>query len=69
MAQVGFILQGTRRSAGSYHEEVSNNAMALALARSGYKLREKKVAWPRMKSGVRAIRVDCSTGHAVEFVR
>ena len=65
---VGFVLQGTVNAAVSHREEVKNNAMALALARSGYKLRQKKVSWPRAKA-VKAIRVDCSTGYAVGFIQ
>ena len=45
----------------------SNKSVADALKKSGYKLLEKRVSWPRMKA-VAAVRIDCATGHAVEFV-
>ena len=44
-----------------------NEVVKDALKKSGYRLREKKVSWPRMKA-VAAVRIDCATGHAVEFV-
>ena len=44
-----------------------NECVKDALKKSGYRLREKKVSWPRMKA-VAAVRIDCATGHAVEFV-
>ena len=44
-----------------------NEVVKDALKKSEYRLREKKVSWPRMKA-VAAVRIDCATGHAVEFV-
>jgi hypothetical protein len=44
-----------------------NESVKDALKRAGYRLREKKVSWPRMKA-VAAVRIDCATSHAVEFV-
>jgi len=44
-----------------------NHVVKDALKKSGYRLREKKVSWPRMQA-VAATRIDCATGHAVEFV-
>lgn len=44
-----------------------NEVVKDARKRAGYRLREKKVSWPRMKA-VAAVRIDCATGHAVEFV-
>ena len=44
-----------------------NEVVKDTLKKSGYRLREKKVSWPRMKA-VAAVRIDCATGHAVEFV-
>ena len=45
----------------------SNESVADALKKSGYKLRVKRVSWPRMKA-VAAVRIDCTTGYAVEFI-
>ena len=42
------------------NSEVKNNSVALALRKSGYKLRVQKVSWPRRK-GPAAIRLDCTT--------
>ena len=44
-----------------------NNSVELALRKANYKLRAKRVAWPRAK-GVAAVRIDCGSGRAVEFV-
>jgi hypothetical protein len=49
------------------NNKLVNESVADALKKSGYRLREKKVSWPRMR-GVAAVRIDCATGHAVEFV-
>ena len=45
-----------------------NEVVKDALKKSGYRLREKKVSWPRMR-GVAGIRIDVSTGNVVAFVR
>ena len=45
-----------------------NESVKDALKKSGYRLREKKVSWPRMR-GVAGVRIDVSTGNAVAFVR
>ena len=47
--------------------EYSGDALKLALKKAGIKLRKQSVQWPRMKGPV-AVRVDCSTGYAVQFV-
>jgi hypothetical protein len=47
--------------------ECKNLVLADAFKRAGYKLREKRLSWPRLKGPV-AIRVDCSTQHAVAFI-
>ena len=49
------------------NNKLVNESVADALKKSGYRLREKKVSWPRMKA-VAAVRIDCATGYAVEFV-
>jgi hypothetical protein len=45
-----------------------NEVVKDALKKSGYRLCEKKVSWPRMR-GVAGVRIDVSTGNAVAFVR
>lgn len=39
-----------------------------AAKKMGYRLREKKVTWPRLKGPV-GKRIDCSTGYMVDVVR
>jgi hypothetical protein len=68
MKAVGFVLQGMANSAMQYREEVKSNAVAIAMAKSGYRLRERKISWPRAKA-VKAVRIDCATGHAVGFLQ
>jgi len=50
------------------NETLRSDAMRLAFKKSGYKLREKRVAWPRTRGPI-GIRVEVKTGYAVEFVR
>jgi hypothetical protein len=47
---------------------MKNDTMKRALEKSGYKLRKKRVKWPSVR-GPRAVRIDCGTGNAVQFVR
>ena len=46
----------------------AGNALLLAFQRSGYKLREKRASWPRLKGPV-GIRVEVKTGFAVAMIR
>ena len=48
--------------------QCKNDVVKDAFKKSGYRLREKKVSWPRMR-GVAGVRIDVSTGNAVAFVR
>jgi len=50
------------------NNECKNEAIKDALKKSGYKLLEKKISWPRLK-GPAGLRVDVSTGHMVDWVR
>lgn len=45
-----------------------NECVADAFRKINYKLRKKRVAWPRT-SAVLGIRVEVKTGHAVAFLR
>ena len=54
------------------HRQVTNNVSNDQLQRQlinvfGNKLVVKRVSWPRTK-GPKAVRIDCKTGHAVQFV-
>jgi hypothetical protein len=63
-----FNLQGTNHAQKIYRDVVKSDAMSIAMKRSGYKLLQKRVSWPRVK-GPAGVRVDVSTGAAVAFVR
>ena len=43
---------------------VKSDAMSIAFKKSGYKLRMKKVSWPKLK-GPAGLRVDVTTGQLV----
>lgn len=45
----------------------TNDVMRLAFKLSGYRLLDKKIAWPRVKAP--CPRIDCRTGHVVQFVK
>jgi hypothetical protein len=49
------------------NDECRNDCMKDAFKKSKYKLRTKKVGWPRVK-GPGGVRVEVSTGFAVSFV-
>jgi hypothetical protein len=50
-----------------FNSTCKNDCVKDAFKRSGYKLLTRRVRWPRAKA-VAAVRIDCATGHAVEFV-
>ena len=50
------------------NSECRNECVADALKRSGYRLREKKVSWPRLQ-GPAGLRIDVGSGKMVDYVK
>jgi hypothetical protein len=47
---------------------MGNNSVALALSRSGLKLKRVTKRWPKT-NGVKGLRIEMKTGHLVEVVK